>query len=121
MKLQDILLCAGFAVALPAGQMLFKFAALRFADQQGPLVLKLATNLPLLAAFAWYGLTALFWFYILTRIPLSTAYTCSILGSALVPLMAWAVFREPLGWQFVAGYVLMMTGFVVIMQGTGRA
>ncbi len=121
MKLQDWLLCAAFAIAMPAGQMFFKYAALMHARLEGPLLIRLLRNTPLMGAFVWYGITALFWFYILTRIPLSTAYTCSILGSALVPLMAWAVFREPLGWQFIAGYVLMISGFAVIIQGTGRA
>jgi drug/metabolite transporter (DMT)-like permease len=117
MKLQDWLLCAGFAVALPSGQMLFKFAAIYHERHQEPMLLRLLQNYPLWGAFAWYGVTALFWFYILTRIPLSTAYTCSILGSALVPLMAWLVFKEPLGGRFVFGYALMMSGFLVIMRG----
>jgi multidrug transporter EmrE-like cation transporter len=117
MKLQDWLLCAGFAVALPSGQMLFKYAAIFHERSREPvLLLRVLQNLPLWGAFTWYGITALFWFYILTRIPLSTAYTCSILGSALVPLMAWVVFKEPLGPRFLLGYALMMTGFLVIMR-----
>ena len=68
-------------------------------------------------AFAWYGLTAFFWFYILTRVPLSLAYAFSIVGSGLVPLVAWLVFKEPLDWRFAAGYLLMLTGFAVIMSG----
>ena len=71
----DVLLCAGFSLALPIGQTLFKFAAVNNARLQGPLVVKLLTNVPLIGAFAWYGLTALFWFYILTRVPLSTSRT----------------------------------------------
>jgi drug/metabolite transporter (DMT)-like permease len=118
---KEAVLCAGFAVALPIGQTLFKFAAVNNARLSGPLVVKLVTNVPLIGAFAWYGLTALFWFYILTRVPLSTAYVFSILGSGLVPLIAWLVFKEPIGWRFAAGYALMMAGFVVIMQGQARA
>ena len=78
---------------------------------------RLATNAPLIGAFAWYGLTALFWFYILTRVPLSLAYAFSIVGSGLVPLVAWLVFKEPLDWRFPLGYLLMLTGFAVIMTG----
>ena len=117
MNLKDALLCAGFSLALPIGQTLFKFAAVKQAELQGPLLLKLVTNVPLIGAFAWYGLTALFWFYILTRVPLSTAYAFSIVGSGLVPLVAWAVFKEPLDWRFALGYLLMLSGFAVIMQG----
>jgi drug/metabolite transporter (DMT)-like permease len=115
--LKDALLCAGVSLALPIGQTLFKFAAVTNAKMSGPLLVRLATNLPLLGAFAWYGLTALFWFYILTRVPLSTAYAFSIVGSGLVPLVAWLVFKEPLDWRFALGYLLMLGGFAVIMQG----
>ncbi len=121
MNVKDALLCAGFALALPIGQTLFKFAAVNNARLPGPLIVRLVTNLPLIGAFAWYGLTALFWFYILTRVPLSYAYAFSIVGSGLVPLIAWWVFKEPLGWRFAAGYALMLVGFLVIMQGQSRA
>jgi multidrug transporter EmrE-like cation transporter len=114
---KDVLLCAGFSIALPIGQTLFKFAAIRNETLGGPLVLRLASNAPLIGAFAWYGLTALFWFYILTRVPLSLAYAFSIVGSGLVPLVAWLVFKEPLDWRFPVGYLLMLTGFAVIMAG----
>lgn len=118
---KDALLCSGFAVALPIGQSLFKWAAQHNAALSGNVVVRLVTNLPLIGAFAWYGLTALLWFYILTRTPLSLAYLFSILGSGLVPLIAWLVFKEPLGWRFAAGYGLMLVGFLVIMQGQVRA
>jgi len=117
LKLADVALCAGFSLALPIGQTLFKFAANQNARMSGPLVMRLATNGPLIGAFAWYGLTALFWFYILTRVPLSLAYAFSIVGSGLVPLVAWWVFKEPLDWRFPIGYLLMLTGFAVIMTG----
>ncbi len=117
MNPKDVLLCAGFSVALPIGQTLFKFAAIQNGRMSGPLVWRLATNGPLIGAFAWYGLTALFWFYILTRVPLSLAYAFSIVGSGLVPLVAWLVFKEPLDWRFPVGYLLMLTGFAVIMTG----
>jgi multidrug transporter EmrE-like cation transporter len=115
--LKDALLCAGFSLALPIGQTLFKFAAVTNAKMSGPLLVRLATNLPLIGAFAWYGVTALFWFYILTRVPLSIAYAFSIVGSGLVPLVAWWVFKEPLDWRFGVGYLLMLSGFAVILQG----
>ncbi|RAK57864.1 hypothetical protein [Phenylobacterium deserti] len=120
MNPKDILMCAAFAVALPIGQTLFKFAALYNAKLSGPLPIRLITNWPLILAFGWYGLTALFWFYILTRVQLSAAYTFSILGSGLVPLLAWAIFKEPIGWRFAVGYALMLGGFLVIMQGQAR-
>jgi multidrug transporter EmrE-like cation transporter len=115
--LKETLLCVGFSLALPVGQAMFKFAAIYNEKLSGNIVLRVITNWPLICAFAWYGMTALFWFYILTRVPLSTAYSFSLIGSGLVPIIAWLVFKEQLHWQFAAGYVVMLAGFLLTMQG----
>ena len=117
MTIKDMLLCAGFSLALPIGQTIFKFAAIYNERLQGPLLFRLITNWPLFGALAWYGFTAIFWFYILTRVPLSLAYAFTIVGSGLIPAVAWLVFKEPLDWRFAAGYLLMLSGFAVIMIG----
>lgn len=114
---RDLLLCGGFALALPIGQVMFKWAALAHAQTEGPIILRLATNPALICAFAWYGASALLWFYILTRVPLSQAYPVAILGGALVPLFAWAFFREPVSWSLAAGYVLMLAGLFLTQRG----
>jgi drug/metabolite transporter (DMT)-like permease len=112
---KDMALCSVFAVALPVGQMMFKWAAIYNARLTGPLVLRVVTNLPLIGAFAWYGVTALFWFYVLTRVPLSTAYAFSLVGSCLVPIMAWLIFKEQPSWSMAAGYVLMFCGLALVV------
>jgi drug/metabolite transporter (DMT)-like permease len=117
--LRDTLLCAGFSLVLPIGQAMFKSAALYNERLSGPIVLRLLTNWPLIGALVWYAFSALFWFYILTRVPLARAYVFAVVGSGLVPLIAWLVFKEPLGWRFAVGYGLMIAGFLVIMQGEG--
>ncbi len=116
MGLKDTLLCAAFAVAMPAGQLMFKWAATYDATLAGPLPLRVLRNLPLMGAFGWYGLTALVWFYILTRLPLSQAYPFSILGSALAPLAAWLIFGETMTGQMAAGFALMLAGLVVVTR-----
>ncbi len=90
MSPKDVALCSVFAVALPLGQMLFKWGAVYDGRLSGPFLARVIVNYPLLGAFAWYGLTALLWFYVLTRVPLSLAYAFSLVGCA------W--FRSPDGW-----------------------
>lgn len=115
---KDIALCSVFAVALPLGQMLFKLGAVYDSRLSGPFLIRVMSNYPLIGAFAWYGLTALLWFYVLTRVPLSSAYAFSLAGSCLVPLAGWLVFKEPANWSMAAGYALMMTGlFLVVRPG----
>jgi drug/metabolite transporter (DMT)-like permease len=114
---REVAMCVGFSVAMPIGQSLFKWAAIYNTRLSGPLPLRLVSNLPLMGAFAWYGLTALFWFYILTRVPLSSAYGYAILGSGLVPVIAALVFKEPVTWQMAAGYALMLAGLLLTTLG----
>ncbi|MDZ4376410.1 MAG: hypothetical protein U1C74_33920 [Phenylobacterium sp.] len=117
MTAREMMLCLGFSLALPAGQVMFKWAADNHARLSGALPMRLITNGPLLAALAWYGLTAIFWFYILTRIPLSRAYPFALAGTGLVPILAWLVFKEPVGWRIAGGYALMLAGLFVIQSG----
>lgn len=110
-------LCGVFSIAVPVGQVLFKWAAIYSARLEGPLIWRLLQNYPLILAFAWYGASALLWVYILTRAPLSVAYPMAILGTGLVPLFAWAVFREPISWNLTIGYVLMIAGVFFTQRG----
>lgn len=111
----DIALCSSFSLTLPVGQVLFKRAALRHADIAGSLPVRLLTNVSLIGACAWYGLTALFWFFILTRVPLVAAYPFAIAGSASVPLVSSVVFKEKLSWRFAAGFALMLLGLTIVV------
>ncbi|HEY9217415.1 MAG TPA: EamA family transporter [Phenylobacterium sp.] len=114
MRARELLLCLAFAAMLPVGQVLFKLASLQDGKLDGGLPVRLVQNLPLVAAFAWYGLSAVLWVAILRRTPLSAAYPFSLLGSAFVPPIAWLVFGEPLTWTMVGGYLLMLGGLVLL-------
>jgi multidrug transporter EmrE-like cation transporter len=113
---KDMALCSVFAVALPLGQMLFKWGAVQDARLAGPFLWRVAQNAPLIGAFAWYALTALLWYYVLTRVPLSTAYAFSLVGSCLVPLAGWLVFKEHASWTMGLGYLLMIAGLFLIVR-----
>ena len=115
MSPKDIVLCAAFAVVMPAGQTLFKWGAVYNERLSGSFVARVLQNWPLMIAFAWYGLSALLWFYILTRVPLSTAYPFALVGTALVPLIGWLVFKEPSSWTMIVGYLLMLAGLGLIV------
>jgi multidrug transporter EmrE-like cation transporter len=113
---KDMALCSVFAVALPLGQMLFKWGAVYNERLSGSFMARVIVNYPLIGAFAWYGVTALLWFYVLTRVPLSSAYAFSLVGSCLVPLAGWLVFKEQASWSMAAGYGLMIAGLFLVVR-----
>jgi len=100
-----------YAVAMTAGQLLFKLAALK-EGVAGSLLersLALAHNGYFGAALALYaGLTVL-WVWILTFTPLSRAYGFVALAFVLTPLASGFLFAEPVPARVVVG-----VGFVVI-------
>jgi len=111
----DIALCCVFSLTLPIGQVLFKCAALQHGATSGPLAIRVATNGAFVLACAWYCGTALFWFLILTRIPLVAAYPFAIAGSASVPLVSSVVFKEKLSRDFAIGFALMLLGLTLVV------
>lgn len=112
---KDVLLCAAFAVVMPAGQLMFKWAAVYNETLTGPPLRRLFQNWPLMGAGVWYALTALLWFYILTRVPLSSAYAFALVGACLVPAIGWLVFKEPVSWPMAAGYLLIFAGLFLVV------
>ncbi|HEY8574113.1 EamA family transporter [Phenylobacterium sp.] len=115
MSPKDVLLCSAFAVVMPAGQVMFKWAAVYNEKLSGPVLKRLFSNYPLMGAGVWYAMTALLWFYILTRVPLSTAYAFALVGACLVPAMGWLVFKEQPSWTMGAGYLLIFAGLFLVV------
>ena len=104
-----VLVC--YAMAMAAGQVLFKLAAQKITPG-GTLperLLALAHNGYFAAAVALYVALTVFWVWILTFTPLSRAYAFVALAFVLTPLAGVALFGEPISVRFVVGI-----GFVVV-------
>jgi drug/metabolite transporter (DMT)-like permease len=111
MPLNSIALGA-FILCLSAGQLLFKQSALNSVGQG--LLRSLLFDPVFYAALALYGVTTLLYIWILTRIPLSTAYLFVAGAMILVPVLSNYLFHEPLTARFWAGAALIIAGLLVI-------
>ncbi|WP_367178662.1 EamA family transporter [Devosia sp.] len=101
---------------LAGGQIMFKFAS---ADVQVQIKRSLWAALLspwLLAALFLYLVTAGLWIWILTKVPLSRAYPFSMLGAALVPVLAHYIFGETLPPTFLIGIALVLAGLVFVQM-----
>lgn len=103
------LLC--FALLLVAGQILFKYAALRASPDALPWSL---INIWLILALGLYGIATMLWVWLMTFVPLAYAYPFAALGFVIVPLAGVYLFDEPLSWRYVVGAALIVTGIVTI-------
>ncbi|TWB56397.1 hypothetical protein [Nitrospirillum viridazoti] len=112
----DLILCVIFSLCLPAGQILFKMAARHGQANGGFSILDVVRNPLLIAAFAFYGATAVLWYRILTVLPLSRAYIFSLVGSALVPAAGYVIFGEKMTLQYIIGASFIIIGFFIAFR-----
>ena len=63
-----------------------------------------------------YALSMVYWIWVLARVPLSIAYPIATLSLAIVPLLSWFVFSEPLSFKYWIGIFLMLGGIQLIVR-----
>lgn len=107
-----------YAVALAGGQVLFKLAALRFSPSSSRYddAVSLALNPFLVVAVLLYALLSAFWVWVLTFVPLSTAYPFVALTFVLTVASGAIFFGEPVSFRLILGGGLIIAGLVVITQ-----
>lgn len=109
-------LLGGYAVAMSAGQLLFKAAAQLGAtggSLTGQLV-AIAANGYFVTAVLLYVALTLLWVWLLTFTALSYAYPFAALAFGLTPLLAGAVFGDPVSLRLLFGCALIVAGVIVI-------
>ena len=106
------------AVALAAGQLLFKSTAVRVKELPLAAMLQSIAFAPsFYAACLLYAVATVIWIWILTKIPLSTAYPFVGLSFILVALVSWLVLGEtPTMWGYIG--ILMVTAGVALIAAS---
>ena len=103
------------AATLAGGQLLFKLAAARLDVGHGAAALASSfVTAPMIAALLLYAAATVAWVYLLHGLPLTRAYPFIALAFAVVPLLAWLLFREPLDLRYCAGLALMLVGLYLV-------
>ena len=112
---QTLVLCA-YATAMAGGQLLLKLAAQRsIADAPlGERLVALMQDWIFLLALGFYLGLAIAWVWILSFTPLSRAYPFVALAFAITPLLAAAVFAEPITLRLVVGIAVILVGLILV-------
>jgi len=118
-RLMSILL---ISIVLGAGgQLMLRYAArLLAAPSQLGLWRWLATvfSTPsVLAAFAFFAVSALLWIVALREAPLTVAYPMVALSYIIIFVGSYFLFAEPITWTKILGAVLVVAGIIVIHLG----
>ena len=118
LSLSTILILLTYSVALAGGQVLFKYAALRFtpAPRLTDNVVALILNPYLVVAVLLYGLLSVVWVWVLTFVPLSIAYPFVALTFVLTVAAGALMFGEPVSLKLLLGGLMIIAGLIVITR-----
>jgi drug/metabolite transporter (DMT)-like permease len=116
-------------VALGAsGELLFKSGVgqvtnLDFSSLQGVIssVLAILSNPVILAGFICYGIGAICWIFVLSRLDLSYAYPMYALMYAIIPIAAMVFLKEHIPAGRWVGIALIVIGVIVVFKAGNGA
>lgn len=69
--------------------------------------------------FIGFGLGAVFWLGVLSRVPLSLAYPILALSYFVVVVEAWLFLHERVTWQRMLGVLVIVVGVVIVGTSEG--
>jgi multidrug transporter EmrE-like cation transporter len=107
-----ITLAAAIATSL-VGQVLLKSGASSAVAADGGFVHQLV-RLPTMVGLVCDGGAALLYIVALRKIPMSVALPCTAASYALIALIGWWFFQEPLGAQKLAAIAFICAGVVLL-------
>jgi drug/metabolite transporter (DMT)-like permease len=117
--LQEFLLLLMSILTSVAGQFLLKAGALKLgrvsATNAVNHILNIATTPELLAGLAFYGLGAIAYILLLTRVNLSVAGPAVALVYVFSVLVGYFIFKEPIPISRLAGLALIISGVLLVV------
>lgn len=120
--MKDMLLIILSVMLAAIGQLLLKQGMLKVGRvsslASAPSMLFTAlTNPVVLSGLAVFGISALSWLVVLSRVKLSIAYPMVSLGYVAVVLFSWFVFKEPVKPITIIGCLTIALGVFLISRG----
>ena len=117
--MRSILLVLCSVTPAVAGQLILKYAIGRMnlsMEETGPLgyYVRLFTTPIVLLGFLMYGVSSLFWLFILSKLPLSLAYPLVSMGYVLVVFFSWLLLREHISITRMLGVGVICCGVALL-------
>lgn len=107
------------------GEVLFKIGMNRiggFEFSRGALKTvapRVIRNPFIIIGFISFGLGAVFWLAVLSRVPLSIAYPILALSYFVVVVEAWLLLHERVTWKRMVGVLVIIVGVIMVGLSAG--
>lgn len=110
-------LIAFFSIFLGSvAQMLLKKGSVEYTKINAKILFSVITNKFLLMGLIFYGLSALLWINVLSRMKLSVAYPLVSFGYILTFIFSYFILHEDIYWNQIVGLILIILGIIFITR-----
>lgn len=113
MKIKYIVLAIINSGLLVFGQTLWKKGIIKV----GGYSLKLLLNPMIVSGLFVYGVATLLWFYIISKLPFSTAYPLNSIAYIFSLLIGYVIFNETITGYKIVGTMFILAGVTFIARG----
>ena len=117
-KRRSVFLILVFTFLAASAQVMWKYGTVRLGDH--PTLLVLATDVPLIAGLAVYGLGAILMILALKHGELSVLYPLLSLSYVWVAILSVLLFHESMPAPKIAGICIIMAGVATLGKGAHR-
>lgn len=119
MTIENLVLLVFAVAAAATGQVMLKhgmrIASARAASTHGSLAIAAATSPWVLLGLAVFGISAVAWLAVLSRVPLNVAYPFNALGYLVILTASIFVLHERANIWTWAGTLLVVSGLVIVV------
>ena len=120
--MKDMLLIIVSVSLAALGQLLLKLGMIKVGRVSSlasapSMILNALLNPIVLSGLAVFGISALSWLVVLSRVKLSIAYPMVSLGYVAVVLFSWLIFKESVKPITIAGCLAIAIGVFLISRG----
>ena len=112
--LLSIALSSGSQIALKFGMTSRQVQMAMRGGSPTEIGLSIVTSPLVVVGLLCFGLSAVFWLFVLSRIPLSSAYPFVALGVFVTVLAGYFLFNEPLTLVKAVGVALILVGILLV-------
>jgi multidrug transporter EmrE-like cation transporter len=114
LALSSVMLSALSQIALKAGMTSSAVRSAIATSSSTQVIVAVSHSWLILSGLLSFGLSALVWLAVLSRVPLSTAYPVVALGIVITSAAGLVFFNEPFSSLKVVGIFLIVSGVVVV-------
>ena len=114
----SVALSSGSQIILKLGMTSREIQSSIYSGDPAQIALSIGTSPPVIAGLACFGLSAILWLFVLSRVPLSSAYPFVSLGILVTVLASWLLLGETISLAKIGGVGFIIGGILLVAAGS---